>query len=68
VDTHRADDRADRLIADLGLTRLSFPRRRIVYLRRKPSDGGTAIDVTDSPSDNAIAERRQGHWPDIAVD
>lgn len=66
------DDQADRLLADLGMTRASVPPRgETVFLRRNAntSDGGTAIDVTDDvhPDNREIAERAaRGIGLDIA--
>lgn len=56
------DDRAERLLADAGLTHSSIPAAgQLVYLRRNAntSDGGTAVDVTDEvhPDNLEIAER-----------
>jgi cyanophycin synthetase len=56
------DDQADRLLADLDMTRSSVPLEgETVYLRRNAntSDGGTAMDVTDSvhPENREIAVR-----------
>ena len=56
------DEQADRLIAELGYTRLSIPTDgEVVYLRRNAntSDGGTAVDVTDDvhPDNRDIAVR-----------
>jgi cyanophycin synthetase len=56
------DDRADRLLAELGHTRESIPSKgEIVHLRRNAntSDGGTALDVTDQvhPDNRDIAIR-----------
>ncbi len=56
------DEQADRLITELGYTRLSIPSvGEVVYLRRNAntSDGGTAADVTDDvhPDNRDIAVR-----------
>lgn len=56
------DEQADRLIKELGCTRLSIPPAgEVVYLRRNAntSDGGTAVDVTDEvhPDNRDIAVR-----------
>ncbi len=58
----RLDDQADRLLADLGLSRTSVPPEgETIFLRRNAntSDGGTAMDVTDDihPDNRDIAER-----------
>ena len=56
------DDQAKRLLAELGYDLQSIPEAgETVYLRRNAntSDGGTAVDVTDSvhPDNAEIAER-----------